>query len=121
MFNRLRRSLIYCHYSSTMLMIIRIALESFMMDFILYSDFILHSSHPTQQSFMGAQIYIKTMFSTRIFDRIIGRIQIGIWTRCQINDDDSMTINRIPIGRMALMFSFYFTFIVNVSANIWYQ
>ena len=34
---------------------------------------------------------------------------------------DPMTINRISIGRITLMFSFYFNFIVSVSANIWYS
>ena len=29
-----------------------------------------------------------------------------------------MTKNRISLGRMVVMFSFYFTFIINVSANI---
>ena len=50
---------------------------------------------------------------------VTGRIQIGIRTRCHTNVDDSMTINRISTGRMTLMFSFYFNFIINVSANIW--
>ena len=48
-----------------------------------------------------------------------GRIQIGIRTRCQANVNDSMTINRISTGRMALIFSFYFNFNINVLANIW--
>ena len=45
-------------------------------------------------------------------------IQIGIGIRCQANGDDSMSINRVSIGRMAFMFSFYVTFIINVLANI---
>ena len=34
---------------------------------------------------------------------------------CQGNIDDSMTINRIPIGKRTFMFSFYFNFNINVS------
>ena len=43
------------------------------------------------------------------------QIQIGIRTRCQTNVDDSMTIYRISIGRMAVRFLFHFTFIINIS------
>ena len=49
---------------------------------------------------------------------ITGRIQIGTRTKHQTNVDDSMTINRIPIERIALMFSFYSNFNINVLSNI---
>ena len=39
----------------------------------------------------------------------------------QTSNDDSSTINRITIGRMALMFSSYFNFDINVLANINYK
>ena len=49
-----------------------------------------------------------------------GRVQIGIRTRYhQTNVDDSMTITRILIGKMALMSSFYFSFNINVLTDIW--
>ena len=43
-----------------------------------------------------------------------GRIKIFTSTRFQRNVDESMTINRISIGRTALMFSFYFKLNINV-------
>ena len=51
---------------------------------------------------------------------ITGQIQIDMWTRCQTSGDDSMTIIRILVGRITLMLSLYFNFIITVSANIWY-
>ena len=36
---------------------------------------------------------------------------------CQTKIGDSMTVNRILIGNITLMFSFYFKFIFNVAAN----
>ena len=47
-----------------------------------------------------------------------GRIQIGIRTRCQTNFAESMIMNRLLIGRIALTLSFYFNFIISVSGNI---
>ena len=40
-------------------------------------------------------------------------------TGYQTKFDDFMTINRISIGKMTLMFSCYFNFNVNISANSW--
>ena len=45
--------------------------------------------------------------------KITGRIQIDMPTRCLAEVADFMTINRISIGRMALMFSFHFNFNIN--------
>ena len=47
---------------------------------------------------------------TRVVFKLVG---------CQTKLVDSMTISKILIGRMALIFSFHFCFIISVSANIW--
>ena len=38
---------------------------------------------------------------------------------CQTKIADFMTINRISLVRMTLMFSFYYNFNINALANIW--
>ena len=57
----------------------------------------------------------KALHQDESFSRVVFKLVYR--PGCQANVDDSMTINRISVGKRTLMFSFYFNFDINVLTN----
>ena len=70
---------------------------------VIFQEYLQCIDNQTQKS------KFTCMTQTNTFHRARFQIGIDLRTRCQINVDDSMTINRI-LGRSTLMFSFYFMY-----------
>ena len=58
----------------------------------------------------------KTYGGNKGFASVVFKLRCRL--RCLTKIADFMTINKISIGRIAIMLSFYFNFSINVLANI---